>query len=246
MERYFKLIVVCLVFLTVTTGMAYADSMLPTDNQKDLPIAIDPTIGQDTDLDIDMVEDMLDEIMGQKTGIGSTTTNNGTAATVNGVSNVQSTWTTSGSSYDIFMKIDGIQGASMDAKHRNEIDLISYSFNIAGSNKKSCEIIVRKYIDNASPDLMFCAASGRMTREAVITARKTGSSTAELGYSIELKGIKVTSYEQHPYSNDNEAVIEEVSFEIERVIFNYKPIKPDGTPADVESIGWDFKTGKEL
>lgn len=33
-------------------------------------------------------------------------------------------------SYDIFLKIDGIDGESMDDKHKNEIEVLSWRWNI--------------------------------------------------------------------------------------------------------------------
>lgn len=32
--------------------------------------------------------------------------------------------------YDIFLKIDGIDGESMDDKHKNEIEVLSWRWNI--------------------------------------------------------------------------------------------------------------------
>ena len=34
-------------------------------------------------------------------------------------------------SYDIFLKIDGIDGESMDDKHKNEIEVLSWRWNMA-------------------------------------------------------------------------------------------------------------------
>ena len=65
-------------------------------------------------------------------------------------------------SYDIFLKIDGIDGESMDDKHKNEIEVLSWRWNIhqestmhAGSGLGSGKVSVTNlsfehYIDRAS------------------------------------------------------------------------------------------------
>ena len=64
-------------------------------------------------------------------------------------------------SYDIFLKIDGIDGESMDDKHKNEIEVLSWRWNIhqestmhAGSGLGSGKVSVTNlsfehYIDRA-------------------------------------------------------------------------------------------------
>ncbi|EBM0800626.1 TPA: type VI secretion system tube protein Hcp, partial [Salmonella enterica subsp. enterica serovar Infantis] len=73
-------------------------------------------------------------------------------------------------SYDIFLKIDGIDGESMDDKHKNEIEVLSWRWNIhqestmhAGSGLGSGKVSVTNlsfehYIDRASPNLFkYCS-----------------------------------------------------------------------------------------
>ncbi len=74
--------------------------------------------------------------------------------------------------YDIFLKIDGIDGESMDDKHKNEIEVLSWRWNIhqestmhAGSGLGSGKVSVTNldfdhYIDRASPNLFKYCASG--------------------------------------------------------------------------------------
>ncbi len=38
--------------------------------------------------------------------------------------------------YDIFLKIDGIDGESMDDKHKNEIEVLSWRWNIHQENRR--------------------------------------------------------------------------------------------------------------
>ncbi|SUH39397.1 Hcp1 family type VI secretion system effector [Salmonella enterica subsp. enterica] len=79
--------------------------------------------------------------------------------------------------YDIFLKIDGIDGESMDDKHKNEIEVLSWRWNIhqestmhAGSGLGSGKVSVTNldfdhYIDRASPNLFkYCASASTFRR----------------------------------------------------------------------------------
>lgn len=75
---------------------------------------------------------------------------------------------------DIFMKIEGIPGESMDAKHQDWIEILSYSHGVSSSGippkgiKMSAQeeetdaetIRIRKYVDRASPKLAELADTG--------------------------------------------------------------------------------------
>ncbi len=94
-------------------------------------------------------------------------------------------------SYDIFLKIDGIDGESMDDKHKNEIEVLSWRWNIhqestmhAGSGLGSGKVSVTNldfdhYIDRASPNLFKYCASGKHIPQAILVMRKAGGNPLE-------------------------------------------------------------------
>jgi type VI secretion system secreted protein Hcp len=87
---------------------------------------------------------------------------------------------------DYFLKIDGIEGESADAKHKGEIDIESFSWGATnnasaahggggGSGKVSVQDFhVVMHFNKASPQLFLAAASGGLFQKAVLTARKAG------------------------------------------------------------------------
>lgn len=93
--------------------------------------------------------------------------------------------------YDIFLKIDGIDGESMDDKHKNEIEVLSWRWNIhqestmhAGSGLGSGKVSVTNldfdhYIDRASPNLFKYCASGKHIPQAILVMRKAGGNPLE-------------------------------------------------------------------
>ncbi len=94
-------------------------------------------------------------------------------------------------SYDIFLKIDGIDGESMDDKHKNEIEVLSWRWNIhqestmhAGSGLGSGKVSVTNlsfehYIDRASPNLFKYCSSGKHIPQAIPVMRKAGGNPLE-------------------------------------------------------------------
>lgn len=52
---------------------------------------------------------------------------------------------------DMFLKIDGVDGESLDAQHRNEIDVLAWSWGASSDMRRTCiqDISVTKYVDSA-------------------------------------------------------------------------------------------------
>jgi type VI secretion system secreted protein Hcp len=86
--------------------------------------------------------------------------------------------------YDSFLKIEGIKGESLDSKHKDEIEVLSFSWGATqagafggggGTGKVSAQDFnfVLK-IDKSSPLLFKYVATGAHLKEAVLTLRKAG------------------------------------------------------------------------
>src|SRR6187431_2273637 len=88
---------------------------------------------------------------------------------------------------DTFIKIGSIKGESTDDKHKEEIEVLSWSWGVASSLIHSGtggsatigrasfrELTFTHHIDRASPALMKACAVGESLREATLTARKAG------------------------------------------------------------------------
>jgi len=110
---------------------------------------------------------------------------------------------------DYFLKIDGIKGESQDAGHKDEIDIISFSWGMAqqgtaakgggmGAGKVAVhDISVTKQVDMASPKLFDACATGKHIASAQLTCRKAGGSAIEY-WTIKLTDILISSIHQAP------------------------------------------------
>lgn len=154
--------------------------------------------------------------------------------------------------HDMFLRSEGIQGEPLDARHRGEIDILSYSQALngpyasatagAGAGKTVCgPVTVTKYVDLASPDLLLSAANGRHFPTARVTFRKPSPSQLEY-YRVILDDAIVTSVEQS--GSGSGRVIEKMSLTGRRFRFEYTQQMPDGKTGATPKASWDCVAGK--
>ena len=87
---------------------------------------------------------------------------------------------------DVFAKIGVIKGESLDSKHKDEIEVLSWAWGVTqsgslsqggggGAGKASFnDFAFTHHVDKASPLLMKACATGQHIPEATVTARKAG------------------------------------------------------------------------
>jgi type VI secretion system secreted protein Hcp len=110
---------------------------------------------------------------------------------------------------DYFLKIDGIKGESQDKSHKDEIDVISFSWGMAqqgtaskgggmGAGKVAVtDMKIRKEVDAASPKLFDACFTGKHIPNAQITCRKAGGSAIEY-WIIKFTDLLISSVHQAP------------------------------------------------
>lgn len=159
------------------------------------------------------------------------------------------------SNVDFFLKIDGIQGESQDAKHKGEIELLSFSWGETntgrgggpggGGGKVNMEdLAVVMNASRASPPLFLACASGQHIKSAVLIGRKAGKDQQEfLKYTF--TDLVVSSYETGA-SHDVVTVTDQVAFNFGRIEVEYRPQKPDGTLDAPVKAGWDVKANRPV
>lgn len=154
---------------------------------------------------------------------------------------------------DVFMKIDGIEGESTDSKHKDEIEVRSFSWaetNAAtgasgggrGAGKVSMsDLVITKDVDKSTPKLALACATGEHIPEATLTVRRAGGEQQEY-LTIKLADCFVTSYQM---SGSDGGVVPSESFSLNytKIEWEYKPQNPDGTLAAAQVTGFDIGLG---
>jgi type VI secretion system secreted protein Hcp len=152
-------------------------------------------------------------------------------------------------SYAIFIKIDGIEGESTDARHKYEIEVLSWSWGVTLSTSAGgaggagravpADLKFSHRIDFASPSLIKACASGRHIKEAVVRVQKTGAAPFEF-LTIKLSDVLVKSVEPGVNTLENKA-IETLGLAFARMEFEYRQ---EMKPGAVNKVFWDVPANK--
>lgn len=156
---------------------------------------------------------------------------------------------------DYFLKIDGIEGESTDAKHKGEISVLSWSWGETqatassapsageGAGKVSVQDFrFSKPVDKTSPKLMLACASAQRIKDAVLSCRKAGTSQDFL--TLTLTDVTVSSYEIVGNSGTVVDPTDQLALRFAKIEFNYVEQKPDGSMGASTKTGWDVKNNK--
>jgi type VI secretion system secreted protein Hcp len=156
---------------------------------------------------------------------------------------------------DIFAKIGAIKGESLDAKHKDEVEVLSWSWGVsqalspgtggggASAGKATfSDFHFTHYIDKASPQLLRACATGEHLKDATITTRRAGKGQQEY-LIIKMNDILVTSVQ--PALTNGDAGVESVSMQAGKVALEYRPQKPDGSLDAGVFFKYDIKAHKE-
>jgi type VI secretion system secreted protein Hcp len=154
---------------------------------------------------------------------------------------------------DIFAKLGDIKGESLDAKHKDEIEVLSWSWGVTNagtpvgtgtgggaSKPKFQDFSFTHKIDKASPVLMQACATGVHLKEATITHRKAGKGQQEY-LIIKMNDVIVTALTD---ADSDDASTETVSLVFAKVDVEYKPQKADGSLDAGLHFKYDLKANK--
>ncbi len=155
---------------------------------------------------------------------------------------------------DIFAKLGDIKGESLDDKHKDEIEVLSWSWGVtnavtpagtgtgAGAGKpKFQDFSFTHKIDKASPVLMQACATGVHLKEATITHRKAGKGQQEF-LIIKMNDVIITALTDADSSDGGST--ETVSLVFAKVDVEYKPQKADGSFDAGVHFKFDLKANK--
>ncbi|MBI9092031.1 MAG: type VI secretion system tube protein Hcp [Desulfobacterium sp.] len=142
-------------------------------------------------------------------------------------------------SVDQFLKLDGIDGESQDAKHKKEIDVLAWSWGASqsgtthmgggsGAGKASFQdLSITKYVDASSHKLLKHVAKGTHVKEALLTIRKAGDTPLEY-IKLLMKDCLISSVSGGG-SGGEDRLTENVTINFGEFEYTYTPQKSDGS-----------------
>jgi type VI secretion system secreted protein Hcp len=155
---------------------------------------------------------------------------------------------------DYFLKIKDIEGESMDAKHKNEIDVQSWSWGETnagshayggggGAGKVSMQdFSFTMHVNKASPKLLLACAQGTHIKEAKLTCRKAGKEQQEY-LIIKFTDLLVSSF-QTGGSQGEVVPMDSIALNFAKIEYEYYPQKEDGTLGAKVPVWYNLKENK--
>ena len=157
---------------------------------------------------------------------------------------------------DQFIKLGDLKGESKDKTHKDEIDVLTWSWGVsnsgsahtgggAGSGKVHVnDLTFTKLIDKASPNLFLYCCNGKHIDRATLTVRKAGENPLEY-LLITVEELIVTSVSTGG-SGGEDRLTENVTLNFARVKVNYKEQTPTGGVGDKPEMGWNIAENAKL
>ena len=163
---------------------------------------------------------------------------------------------------DIFLKIDGLKGESVDDGHKDEIDVLDWTWGLeqtgtahvgmgSGAGKvKVKNLAVTKHVDKATPELFKACCNGKVFKEATLIVRKAGEKPLEY-LKIKMSDVLISKMDTGSKmdaggSGNADLLTEDVSLNFAKVEVEYTPQKPDGSGDAAVTTGWNIEANKEL
>ena len=155
---------------------------------------------------------------------------------------------------DIFLKIDGIDGESGDAKHKGEIEIESFSWGASspqatgpGGGGAAGRVTMEDFsfttkVTRASPKLFLALVERRRIKTALLTVRRSGGQQQDF-LKVTMNDVSIASWKQ---AGGEELPMDVVAMSFGKVQIAYTGQRPDGTPGDTVSAGWDAKTNTKI
>jgi type VI secretion system secreted protein Hcp len=149
---------------------------------------------------------------------------------------------------DMFLKLDDVKGESKDSKHKDEVDVLSWSWGMSqsgtmhsgsggGAGKVNVQdLSLTKYVDKGSPNLMMSCCSGKHYKEALLTVRKAGDKPLEY-IKITMKEVLVSAVSTGG-SGGEDRITENITLNFASFKVEYSPQKADGTGDAAIECAW--------
>ena len=153
---------------------------------------------------------------------------------------------------DFLLEIDGIKGESKDSKHKETIEVNSFSWGVsnAGSHASGAgggagkvsfqDMHFTSTVGKASPNLALSCAQGKHIKKAVLFVRKSGGDQKDY-YVITLEDLLVSSYQSGDAAGGSSIPTDQFSLNFAKIKYEYKPQKDDGSLEAPVTMTWDIK-----
>jgi type VI secretion system secreted protein Hcp len=152
---------------------------------------------------------------------------------------------------DMFLKLEPVKGESQDHKHKDAIELLSFSWGLSqtgtmhsgtggGAGKVHVQdLTFTHWIDKSTAPLVGSVCQGDHFGEGVLTVRKAGGKDALEYLKITLKNIIVTNVSIGG-SHGEDKLTENVTLNFQKFQIDYKQQTEKGAAGASPTFKWDI------
>ena len=157
---------------------------------------------------------------------------------------------------DYFLKINGVDGESTDAKHAKWIEIESFSWGVTqsgtfsgGTGSTAGKASFQDFhfvmpVNKSSVPIFASAAAGKHISEVVLEAVKSGDKQGTF-IKLTLSDVLVSGY-QTGGTDGAETPFDQVSLNFAKIEVEYAAQKPDGTMESPIKGGYDLAANKTV
>jgi type VI secretion system secreted protein Hcp len=150
----------------------------------------------------------------------------------------------------MFIKIGDLKGESKDKTHKDDIDVLAWSWGVSnsgsaqtggGAGAGKCnvqDLSFTKWIDKSTPNLLLACCNGKHYETATLVVRKAGEHPLEY-LKITLSDLIITSLSTGG-SGGEDRLTENVTLNFAKVKVDYIEQTKDGGQGDKPSMSWDI------
>ena len=154
---------------------------------------------------------------------------------------------------DYFLKIDGIEGESADAKHKGEIEIQSFSWGATqtgtgavGGGGGAGRVQIQDFhfvaqSSKASPKLFLACATGEHIKKAVLSGRKAGGRDQQEFLTFTLTDVLVSSYQIGDGTQESRQELKIQPGPTDQFSLNFSKIEFE---LNGQRAGWDVRSNK--
>lgn len=158
---------------------------------------------------------------------------------------------------DYFLKVEGVEGESTDAKHKNEIDVMSWSWGETQSGGSATgggggvgKVSMQDFhfvmgYNKASPKLFLHCATGVHIPKATLTCRKAGGKQEEY-LKVVFTDLLVSSYQTGGSQHGDVVPTDQISLNYSKIEWEYKPQDEKGAVGSPIKAGYDLKKNEKV
>jgi type VI secretion system secreted protein Hcp len=153
---------------------------------------------------------------------------------------------------DYFLKLDGIQGESQDANHKDEIQIMSFSWggsqtsSVAGTGGSGAgkvslaDMSIMTNFDKATPKLFKSLCAGTHIKTGTMSAVKSGGDGKPY-LTVDFTELFVSSLQ---ISASSEVPMVSISFTYNTIKIDYKVQNEQGNLTSTGAVTYDLKQNK--